>query len=178
MAAKPRFPVGHRQVRSPASSSRTPSSSTAPIDLPAGIAALLGVAVLFFLSVAGWHALATDSIGGPLHESMSGVFAVIDCLLLAASAAVIWGLKTACPKCKGLWARQLARTKHLGSTLGVATITRTDRHFSGHSLINQTGSTRRKEQVLVRRSRNRHYCRCRWCGNKWSFVSLTERRGW
>lgn len=161
-----------------ASSSKIPGRRAAPIDLTNGITALVCIAVLFFLSVEVGHALARDSHGRPLDELLSGVFAVINCLLLAGGVAVIWGLKTACPKCKGLWARQVARTKHLGSTLGVATITRTDRHFSGYSLINQVGSTRRDEQVLVMRSRHRHYCRCRWCGNRWSFVSLTERQGW
>jgi hypothetical protein len=109
---------------------------------------------------------------------MNGVFAVIDCLLLATGVVVIWGLKTICPKCNGLWGRQVARSKHLGSEPGVGTITRTDRHFSGYSQINQVGSTLRKEQVLVRRSRHRHCCRCRWCGNRWSFVSITVNQGW
>jgi hypothetical protein len=166
------------RARSAARSSQIPRRGMAPIVWPVGIAALVGIVALVLVSAEGGHALTRDSVGGQLDESASVVIAVIDCLLLAAGTAVIWGMKTACPKCKGLWARQVARTKHLSSELGAATITRTDRHFSGFSHINQTGSTQREEQVLVTRSRHRHYCQCRWCGNRWSFVSLTERDGW
>ncbi len=105
------------RVLSHASSSKIPGRGVAPIVWPVGITALVGIIVLFFLAVEGGHALAKDSNAWRLDESFGGIFAVIDCLLLAACVAVIWGLRTACPKCKGLWARQVARTKHLGSEL-------------------------------------------------------------
>lgn len=115
-------------------------------------------------------------------------------MLVALVGLVLWliylltesrhGMETSCPACRTWWARRLAGSAEIDRHRAMTTVTRTD-HFRGSAWVSGgpgkgssyapiSGTTSRKEQVMVLRVTRRFYWRCVCCHHRWTTTRTTD----
>jgi hypothetical protein len=80
------------------------------------------------------------------------------------------GKERKCPSCQRWWARRILDALPIGDSDGVATITNSTK--MKNTAGNTIGTYESQNQVQVKRSYCAMYCKCRFCGNRWQFVSV------
>jgi hypothetical protein len=99
---------------------------------------------------------------------LAGLFGL---LAIASTVVLVRGAVLGCPRCKWWWARQFVGKRLVDQKHAYKTVSRTDTH-SGSAVVFGTGgvhagvgsgSTTRKEQVLVLRKFFESDFRCRFC---------------
>jgi hypothetical protein len=111
-----------------------------------------------------------------LLAGLFGLAAIVSTVVLVRGA--VYG----CPRCKWWWALQFVQKRLVDQKHAYKTVSRTDRHsgtgvFGGTGGVSAgmvSGSTTRKEQVLVLRKFFESDYRCRFCSHIWIKASQAD----